>query len=98
MCSKCFLSTLRWSLCSVGILFVSVAHGQTATAKPSVSPVKHGTVTPKSTPSVEEATKFINAAEKELDALGIKAQHASWVQENFITDDTESIAADALSD
>src|SRR5579859_5088433 len=49
-------------------------------------------------PTVEEAVQFINDAEKKLDKLGIKAQRASWVQENFITDDTEAMAADTQND
>ncbi len=47
-------------------------------------------------PSVEEAIRFVEDAEKRLDALGIDAARASWVQSNFITPDTESISADAL--
>ena len=46
-------------------------------------------------PTAEEARKFIEDAEKRLFELGNKSQRASWVQENFITDDTEQIAADA---
>jgi peptidyl-dipeptidase A len=46
-------------------------------------------------PTVEEATKYINAAEQNLLDLGVKASRASWVAENFITDDTEQISADA---
>ncbi|HEY2117832.1 MAG TPA: M2 family metallopeptidase [Candidatus Acidoferrum sp.] len=46
-------------------------------------------------PTVEEATKYINAAEQNLLDLGVKASRASWVAENFITDDTEEISADA---
>ncbi len=49
-------------------------------------------------PTAAEAEKFVAAAEKELFELGLKAQRASWVQENFITDDTERIAADANDD
>lgn len=49
----------------------------------------------KAAPTVEEAQKFIENAEKELYELGLKASRASWVQENFITEDTEQIAADA---
>jgi len=45
--------------------------------------------------TAEEAKKFIEDAEKELFELGLKASRASWVQENFITEDTEQIAADA---
>ncbi|MGB2626573.1 MAG: M2 family metallopeptidase [Candidatus Acidiferrum sp.] len=46
-------------------------------------------------PTVEEATKYIDDAEANLLDLGVKAQRASWVAENFITDDTERISADA---
>jgi peptidyl-dipeptidase A len=46
-------------------------------------------------PTVAEAEKFVAAAEKELNDLGLRAQRAGWVQENFITDDTEQIAGDA---
>lgn len=49
----------------------------------------------KPAPSVEEAKKFADAAEKSLFDLGVKASRAGWVQENFITEDTEQIAADA---
>ncbi len=46
-------------------------------------------------PTIEEATKYIDDAETNLLDLGVKAQRASWVAENFITDDTERISADA---
>jgi peptidyl-dipeptidase A len=47
------------------------------------------------TPTVEEAKAFLDHAEARLFDLGNKAQRAAWVQENFITDDTNQIAADA---
>jgi peptidyl-dipeptidase A len=43
----------------------------------------------------EEAKKVIEQAEQNLFDLGVKAGRAAWVQENFITVDTEAIAADA---
>jgi peptidyl-dipeptidase A len=46
-------------------------------------------------PTPEEAKKFIENAEQRLFDLNIKAGRAEWVQENFITVDTEQIAADA---
>jgi peptidyl-dipeptidase A len=46
-------------------------------------------------PSPAEAEKFIRHAEQDLFDLSIKASRASWVEANFITDDTEQIAADA---
>ncbi len=46
-------------------------------------------------PTAAEARAFTEGAEKRLLALWIKAGRAQWVQENFITDDTERISADA---
>jgi peptidyl-dipeptidase A len=60
----------------------------TAPARPQAKPNS-----PPATP--EEAKRFIEQAEQELFDLGIKVGRAAWVQENFITVDTEAIAADA---
>ena len=49
----------------------------------------------KAPPTATEAQKFIEDAEQRLFDLGVKASRAGWVQENFITDDTEQIAAQA---
>jgi peptidyl-dipeptidase A len=46
-------------------------------------------------PSVADAEKFIEKAEKQYLDATIKDGRASWVQSNFITDDTEIIAAGA---
>src|ERR1700731_2154307 len=48
-----------------------------------------------STPTIEDAKAFLDDAEARLFDLGNKAQRAAWVQQNFITDDTNQIAADA---
>jgi peptidyl-dipeptidase A len=42
-----------------------------------------------------EAREFVDAAENRLLDLWIKQQRAQWVQETFITDDTELMAAEA---
>jgi peptidyl-dipeptidase A len=49
----------------------------------------------KAPPSVSEAIAFLKEAEQRYFDLTNKAQRASWLQENFITDDTEQIAAEA---
>src|SRR5688572_15862685 len=49
-------------------------------------------------PTAQEAHQFIDAAEKRLETLGKKASRAGWVQNNFITVDTQIIAADGRSD
>jgi peptidyl-dipeptidase A len=48
-----------------------------------------------SKPTVAEAKAFLDGAEKQLFDLGIKAQRADWVQQNFITVDTQQNTADA---
>jgi peptidyl-dipeptidase A len=48
-----------------------------------------------SKPTAAEAERFISQAETRLNELNTRAARAGWVQENFITDDTEAIAADA---
>lgn len=77
-----------WIVCgAVACCFVAqgFSWAQTPTAK------SEGT---KAAPPAEEAKKYIEDAEKDLFNLGVKASRAAWVQENFITEDTEQIAAD----
>ena len=45
--------------------------------------------------TVADARQFIDAAEVRLLDLWIKDQRANWVYDNFITEDTEQMAADA---
>jgi len=69
------------------------ASGQAQTPHANNSPLK-----PRaggSAPTVAEAERFITQAETRLFDLWIKSSRASWVSENFITDDTEAISADA---
>jgi len=49
-------------------------------------------------PTAAEAQEFMNKAEAQLSDLSVKVQRASWVQENFITDDTQAMAADAIDE
>jgi len=51
--------------------------------------------TKKAVPTVAEARRFLDEAEQRYLELTNKAQRAQWVQENFITDDTEEIGAEA---
>ena len=48
-----------------------------------------------SKPTVTEAEQFMKQVETRLNEMNTKAARAGWVQENFITDDTEALAADA---
>ena len=49
-------------------------------------------------PTVAEAQEFMNRAEAQLSEQYVKVQRATWVQENFITDDTEAMAAAAVDE
>jgi len=49
----------------------------------------------KNLPTAASAQKFLEEVESRYFDLTNKAQRASWVEENFITDDTEQIAAEA---
>jgi len=43
--------------------------------------------------TVAEAEQFMNKAEARLAELSVKGNQANWIHENFITDDSEAIAA-----
>ena len=70
------------------ITSVPLVQAQRTTAPKPVTP-------PQPPPTVAEAEAFIRGAEAKLNDLSVKASRASWVQSNFITDDTEVMSADA---
>ncbi|MBZ5721653.1 MAG: M2 family metallopeptidase [Acidobacteriia bacterium] len=49
-------------------------------------------------PTVAEAEQFMKQAETRLNDLAVKGSQATWVQSNFITVDTEALAADAIDE
>ena len=49
-------------------------------------------------PANSEAERFLTRAERVLDSLGVRASRAQWVQQNFITDDTETLNAEASTE
>jgi peptidyl-dipeptidase A len=69
----------------------------TSTVLPQSSPTKEPAQPPRahSVPTLAEAEAFMKKAEDQLQDLGVRASRASWVQENFITDDTEILSAQA---
>src|SRR5450759_2195993 len=74
----------------VPVIFNSLMSAQTSSVvTPSQTTAQPGT------PTVAEAEEFIHNAETRLNDLTVKASRAAWVQANFITDDTEQMAADA---
>ncbi len=81
-------------LCTTAVilLFFIPGSAQTAPAKKEAAPKAAA-----SQPTVAEAEKFMKNAEADLLDVGLKQSRADWVNANFITDDTEAIAADADS-
>ncbi len=74
------------------LLASCTAFAQTAAKKPSS---KSSATRAKGSATVAEAQAFMKKAEDQLVDLGVRAGRASWVQENFITDDTETMSAQA---
>jgi peptidyl-dipeptidase A len=49
-------------------------------------------------PTVDDLKKFLGESEARLTKLNVKASQANWVQETYITEDTQAIAAAANDD
>jgi peptidyl-dipeptidase A len=87
------MKRIGWKAASIaacllaGLFFAGASWAQDSQAKKAAEK--------KSSPTLADAQKFLEEAESRLFDLTNKAQRASWVEENFITDDTEQIAADA---
>src|SRR6476469_4512422 len=72
------------------------AFAQTAAKKPASKSSDQSSAThAKGAATVAEAQAFMKKAEDQLLDLGVRAGRAGWVQENFITDDTETMSAQA---
>ncbi|HEX6179531.1 MAG TPA: M2 family metallopeptidase, partial [Thermoanaerobaculia bacterium] len=63
--------------------------GTEATAMPQSETMTAETATP----TAEDARRFVQDAETRLAALNVEANRAQWVASNFITVDTQAIAA-----
>ena len=80
----------RVNLLACALAILIFAPGAMAQDAPATKPP-----TKRAVPTVAEAKKFLDEAEQRYLELTNKAQRAQWVQENFITDDTEEIGAEA---
>ena len=90
-------SSARTRVAIIAIVFACVTLAAAQAPKNDVRKAYRGAPASTTTvsPTVDEASKFLADAEARLIDLGVKGQRAAWVQENFITADTEQIAADA---
>ncbi len=85
MGERAFMRRVRLSGATLGILALAVTAGGAAPAAAAS----------KGAPTAEEAKRFIERVETQLADLDEKAERAAWVQSNFITGDTEILAAEA---
>jgi peptidyl-dipeptidase A len=69
----------------------AASQSSSQTSSPASSKGAHG----KGAATIAEAQAFMKKAEDQLEDLTVRASRASWVQENFITDDTETMSAQA---
>ncbi len=88
------------------LLAASTAFAQTAAKKPTSNSASHessrqassgrsSATHGKGPATVAEAQAFMKKAEDQLEGLTVRSNRAQWVQENFITDDTETMYAQA---
>jgi peptidyl-dipeptidase A len=75
---------------TLGCVCAGLFFSQTISAQEHAAAKQEG-----SAATIEDAKAFLEDAEARLFDLRNKAQRAAWVQENFITQDTDQIAADA---
>ncbi len=83
-----------WVL-KVMLLFALATWGQSSAQVPPSKPQASSSKNAIAEPTVAEAQKFMDQAEKRLMDVDIKAEQATWVAETYITDDTEALSADA---
>ncbi len=70
-------------------LLLSLAAAICLLASPALAAAQNGS------PTLAEAETFIKQAQATLDDLTTRAQRAAWVQETYITQDTEEMSAEA---
>jgi peptidyl-dipeptidase A len=86
--------SLAESSCVFALLVAVACGGPSSRAKRPLGAEAMGG-SESSAPTAEEARAFIDEVETQLRRLWVARDRASWVNENFITDDTEALAADA---
>jgi peptidyl-dipeptidase A len=62
------------------------------------APASSASAAAPSAPTADDARRFVEMAEAELLELQVASNHASWIQSNFITHDSQVLAAKASED
>lgn len=82
-------------ICGVVIVVLLLACAALAQTAAKNAKAASPSATHKGPATVAEAQAFMKNAEAQLEDLTVRASRAGWVQENFITDDTETMSAQA---
>ncbi len=99
------------TVCTAALMFSACADNTTATEAPKPAPAPAApqpsqaaqkasndlvqAATANSRPTVQDAREFLEQAEADIEDFGLRAARAYWVQANFITEDTNAMAAAA---
>src|SRR5712671_3531263 len=78
--------------------FAITLTAQSHSGSRKTTPKKPRATAPAAKPTAEQTQKFIDDAESQLSDLADKEQRADWVNETYITDDTDALATDANSE
>jgi peptidyl-dipeptidase A len=81
-----------------GTLAAACGGGQPVVASPPAAappapPPAASAATESARPTVEDARAFLSGVERDLRKLWVARDRAAWVNQNFITDDTEALSA-----
>jgi peptidyl-dipeptidase A len=91
--------TSKWLAAALAVACTMTTVAAASAAAPAPEPGPAASQAPAVTttvrPTRQEAERFVAAAEKRSEELVVAASRASWVQANFITYDTEILAAQA---
>ena len=82
-----FALAISLAACAAATGDTETATASDAPAAPAAAPAAEAAPTP------AEAAAFVQRAEKELAELSVVAARADWVNQTYITDDTEALAA-----
>ena len=88
-------SSLRSAIVRTTTVLLLLSCTVMAQSTPKKPAAQAKTPRPAKTATIAEAQEFMKKAEAQLEDLVVRASRAGWVQENFITDDTETMAAQA---
>src|SRR5438876_7210726 len=80
------MTTRGWSVSSLAVLAAAAALSVLGTVSCARSP------TP-AAPTAAAAKAFLDTVNQTMLKLGVAQNQAGWVQQNFITDDTEALAS-----